>query len=898
MHWLLCFTCFAALCLPRVTHAQGIVVIKGEVRDTGGNKVSQATVRLQDSLGLVPMAFAITRGDGSFQLRVQVSQPMEFMLTAEHVQFSPYREKIHLNPGESHALSLPVILAPLVKSMQEVVIRADPPKFSVRGDTVEFRASAYRNGETRKVEDLLRNMQGFDVTADGKISFNGKEVDRILIEGEDLTEQQYQLLSRNLGAGIVDKVQVIQRYDPNRLSTGITRSDKVGINLKIDPKALKRWTGSWELGLGSNARRMTDLNLIRLAPSFKLIQFLQHNNTGQPANADMHHYFSKEGTPSANASGPVFSRGLVQTGQIIPPSLGHAYTRNNNDFSGFTIGAWKVGKAMRMKILAGAADTRLMFRSRGRQEVFPPDGDSWRLLSADTAESRDLQAILRLNLSHDGGKKNLGTVTMDLLGSRADHAYHNHTAGGVMDRLLESLRTAGRIFRFSAEESFLLDKSMLLKVAVNGRRERVEQLFQVNTARFSGYFGLDSSQRQFRQDLPSWVSMGEADITLMAKRSSVRWSAGMRATVDQPDYQAGTFLVEGWPKSDSLLQGGFSWVRSGRVTTYARIQWPKGRKGEWQFAAAIGYGSLGYRDQGSARSVAQPVFRLLGVYSHAWSPLKQFSLQVQSGRDLPAKDFFHPSSLLSGHATVLDGTRELPFPLTHVATATFSFNNLPKGRSWVFLATGGVADRQFNTGQLWDPAYVILYPWVSDGNVNASVQVRGEQYVKSLRSKLSFQLSQLYMRQDLAFNDDPGINRLNTSRLQGGWISAFRGIVNMEISMTAWYTRNQTIPEKGSASDLSQWQYQGQAKLRARFSEKLYATCHFNGFVLLTDNYFQSLDLYLKWSLSSAWSITIYGHNLLGSKQIEQRQFSPNSQTVQSFQLVGRYLLARVQWQF
>jgi outer membrane receptor protein involved in Fe transport len=68
--------------------------------------------------------------------------------------------------------------------------------------------------------------------------------------------------------------------------------------------------------------------------------------------------------------------------------------------------------------------------------------------------------------------------------------------------------------------------------------------------------------------------------------------------------------------------------------------------------------------------------------------------------------------------------------------------------------------------------------------------------------------------------------------------------------------------------------------------------------VLLTDNYFQSLDLYLKWSLSSAWSITIYGHNLLGSKQIEQRQFSPNSQTVQSFQLVGRYLLARVQWQF
>ena len=898
MRLLICFTGYLLLYWPFRTVAQDVILIGGTVRDTIGNPVSQASVRLRDSVRSVPVVFSITKADGSFQFRIGPTGRREYILTVEHVQFGAYQQKLVIQSGETYVRPLPIVLSPSVKSMQEVVIRGDPPKFSIRGDTVEFRASAYRNGETRKVEDLLRNMQGFDVAADGRISFNGKEVDRILIEGEDLTEQQYQLLSRNLSAGLIEKVQVIQRYDPNRLSAGIAGSDKVGVNLKIDPNALKKWTGTWEFGLGSDVRRMTDLNLVRLAKSFKLIQFLQHNNTGLAANTDMHHYFEREGKPSVSADGPVYARGLIQTGQISPPSLGAAYSRSNNDFSGFTIGSWKAGDAVRIKILLGAADTRLMFLARGSQEVFPPDRNAWQLLSADTARSRDRQAVFRFNMSHDAGKRNLGMVTVDFLGGRADHQYGNLTTGAVRDRLGESLQTDGWLIRFTAEESFLLSPRKLLKVLVNGRKAENRQSFNVQTSRFAGYFGLDSSQQYFRQELPADMDMGEADVTMVARYKNIRWSAGIRAVGEQITYRSGTLLSSRWPKTDSLLQEGLGDVGTGRVTAYARVRMPQGRKGEWQLAGAYGFGSVQYADRTTTNTAAQTVYRLLARFSFAWTALKQFSFQVQSDRDLPATDFFHPDGLLSGHANILDGTRDLRFPVFHAATATFSLNDLQKGRSLVCIATGGLANNQYNTGQQWDPAYTILYPWLSDGNINASMQARGEQYLKTIRSKITFQLSQTFLRQDLEFNNTPGINRLTLSRIQAGWISAFRGFLNAEVSVAGWYTRNATIPEKGTKTVLSQWQYQGHAKMRARFSKNASAAFLYSGYLLLTDNYFQSLDLHLKWLFNRTWSITVQGHNLLGSRKIEQRQFSPNSRTVQSFQLVGRYLLARIQWQF
>ncbi len=289
------WACPAFLC------AQAPVILSGSVRNGKGEPLPQSTIRLKDSSGRRILAFSLARSDGSFVLRQVLTLDSIYQLEIGHIQYQLQSRVLSLSPDTRVLAGLDFILSARVNSLDEVVIRAKPPAFSIRGDTAEFRASAYRTAESRKVEDLLRSMPGFDISGDGRIHFNGKEVDRILVEGDDLTEKNYRLLSRNLHAGLVDKVQVMSRYDENRLMANVTNPEKVGINLTIDPKYLHRWSGTLETGLGTSGERMADLNLVRLAPRFKLIQFLQHNTIGLAANVDMNHYF-RDGDPVAASS--------------------------------------------------------------------------------------------------------------------------------------------------------------------------------------------------------------------------------------------------------------------------------------------------------------------------------------------------------------------------------------------------------------------------------------------------------------------------------------------------------------------------------------------------------------------------------------------------------------------
>jgi hypothetical protein len=68
-----------------------------------------------------------------------------------------------------------VILDTVIRELKNIVITSHAVPFSIRGDTVEFKAKSFKTAETRKVEDLLRNMQGFDLGSDGRI-FNGKRL--------------------------------------------------------------------------------------------------------------------------------------------------------------------------------------------------------------------------------------------------------------------------------------------------------------------------------------------------------------------------------------------------------------------------------------------------------------------------------------------------------------------------------------------------------------------------------------------------------------------------------------------------------------------------------------------------------------------------------------------------
>ncbi len=883
---------------PQALVAQQLLSVHGFVKDPRGNAVPWATITLRESTGGSPLGYAISKIDGSFLLRISSSRTGRMLVSVEHLQWASRSAYVDVQRGTISLGPLEFVLDPAAKSLQEIVIRGEVPRFSIRGDTVEFRASAYRSAETRKVEDLLRNIQGFEVGSDGRISFNGKEVDRILVEGEDITEQHYQLLSKNLNAGLVEKVQVLHHYDPNRLMTGVSRSDKVGVNLTMNPETLQRWSGSLEAGFGTDAERIADINLVRLSKKFKWIQFFQHNSIGLPANADMNHYFRDGEKAGSNTEGVSPARGLLQTGSISPPSIGTAYTRDNNDFSGFVIGSWKASPSIRIKLLAGGADTRLRYHSYGSQEVFLPDADGWRLYFEDSAGLRQREGVMRLSLLHDGGKRNLGDFSFDFLQSRSRHLYANLSSGAVNDSLREQLVTRHILGRFRVEESFLLRPGLVMRSLVIIRRDRPEQLFQANTDRFTGYLGMDSGFNQVTQQLPGIVEQMEADITVSGRVKSIRWSAGLRSVAGRIRYDSRASLEKHVNAGDSLLGFYYTSYQSKRVTGYGQITIPVARKGQWVFAAAFGQGRTSFLDSVTGQTAASGVFRLLASFSHSPGPMQQWSFQWQSGQDVPPAEIFYPSGLFSGVATILDGSRQQLFPLYHSFQVNYAFNNLHKGSSWLCMVSGNHTNRPYNTGMEKFPDYTVLYPWSSGSNRGLNLLIKAEQFIRNLHSKFSLQVSMLYAGSEIVFNGIPSQNESGNFQMQPRWISAFKGAVNAELSMTSLYNANKTQPESGEASSFSQWQYQGYLKMKVRFSKKIYLALQYNGYRIVEGNYFQSLDCYAKWNVHRSWAIAFYGHNLLQTKVIENQTFSANQKSIQAFSLVDPYLMARLQWQF
>lgn len=103
---------------------------------------------------------------------------------------------------------------------------------SKTGDTITFNPGAFALKNEATVEDLLSRLPGMEIRDNGRIFFNGKSVRSVLIEGDDLFKNDYQLLTRNAAPKTIDRIQVIKNYQKiNCMNTSLTVQKIQNMNL-------------------------------------------------------------------------------------------------------------------------------------------------------------------------------------------------------------------------------------------------------------------------------------------------------------------------------------------------------------------------------------------------------------------------------------------------------------------------------------------------------------------------------------------------------------------------------------------------------------------------------------------------------------------------------------------
>ena len=189
-------------------YAQQPMLISGHIVDhASGDPLSGAWVTAYNGHKTVGSVYS--GDDGTFILHPSVSADA---VSVTLLGYKVFRQDVTM-PQEAMEIRL-------VRTNLE--IKAAAVRASVieeRGDTLSYTAQAFSDGTERALGELLEKLPGISVNASsGTIYHNNRPVNKFYVEGLDLMGNRYGVVTQNLPADKIARVEVLlwQSWDNNR----------------------------------------------------------------------------------------------------------------------------------------------------------------------------------------------------------------------------------------------------------------------------------------------------------------------------------------------------------------------------------------------------------------------------------------------------------------------------------------------------------------------------------------------------------------------------------------------------------------------------------------------------------------------------------------------------------
>ena len=134
----------------------------------------------------------------------------------------------------------------------------------VKQDTVEFNASSFRVGANAMLKDLLQRMPGMEITENGKVKFNGEEIDKLTVGGRTFFFNDQSTALNNLPAAVVDKIRVIDRESEATRASGIQDGNREKVlDVALKKEYEKGWFGNVGLKGGTTLGEKGEADMLR-----------------------------------------------------------------------------------------------------------------------------------------------------------------------------------------------------------------------------------------------------------------------------------------------------------------------------------------------------------------------------------------------------------------------------------------------------------------------------------------------------------------------------------------------------------------------------------------------------------------------------------------------------------
>ena len=219
--------------------------ITGNVTDDKGEPLYGALISIKGKNGNIH-SYTMSNKSGDFVINIDAI-PEEWYLEISMLGYAneridpPIQEKIEISLKES------------TLDIREVVIKAE--KVSLQGDTTTFFAQGLITASDKNLSDVLKRLPGLDVSDDGFVQYQGKNIASLRIEGNDLLGSKYNLATQNLNPEDLKTIEIYENHQNIKALEGIAHSKDIVLNITLKDDAKNTWIATVQAEGGASSQK-------------------------------------------------------------------------------------------------------------------------------------------------------------------------------------------------------------------------------------------------------------------------------------------------------------------------------------------------------------------------------------------------------------------------------------------------------------------------------------------------------------------------------------------------------------------------------------------------------------------------------------------------------------------
>ena len=246
--------------------------ITGTVKENGTkNALEAATVFAETLKDSTLISYTISKDDGSFELQLNTNVTKANVM----ISYTGYNSKKRIIDLNKTNIDLgEILLDQQTQELEGVNVVGERIPIQIKKDTLEFNADSFKARPDANVEELLKKLPGVEVDSDGKITVNGREVNRVLVNGKAFFGNDPKIATKNLPKEIIDKIQITDTKTETEEFTGKdSDSEEKTINITIKEEKNKGHFGRATAGYGTDDRYQLNgmLNMFKGEERFSIL---------------------------------------------------------------------------------------------------------------------------------------------------------------------------------------------------------------------------------------------------------------------------------------------------------------------------------------------------------------------------------------------------------------------------------------------------------------------------------------------------------------------------------------------------------------------------------------------------------------------------------------------------